>query len=98
MGVVQRVAFAYNSQDHLRYSRRFLPSIDEMLGSSPTSIKLDMVVHVCVSRSEEIAAEESGVQGHPQLRSKFEAILGYTRPCHKNKQVKAGVEITGNYV
>jgi hypothetical protein len=48
----------------------------------------------------------SGVQAHPQLHSKFEASLGYKRPCLKRKerrQEKRGgekgkekIQMTGN--
>lgn len=34
----------------------------------------------------EVEAEGSGVQGHPQLHSEFEASLGYIRSCLKKKK------------
>lgn len=34
----------------------------------------------------EVEAEISRVQGQPQLHSKFEVSLGYTRPCVEKKK------------
>lgn len=41
------------------------------------------VMNICDPRAEEAKAEASSIQGHPQLHNKFEADLGYIRPCLK---------------
>lgn len=38
-------------------------------------------MHIYKSSNPEVAAGESGVQGQPELRSEFEASLGYMRLC-----------------
>lgn len=35
-------------------------------------------------------AEESGIQGQPQVHSKLQNSMGYIRPCLKKLQKKAG--------
>lgn len=40
-----------------------------------------MVAHVCNPNIQKVRTGGSGFQGHPGLRSKFKASLGYRRPA-----------------
>lgn len=53
------------------------------------------VAHSCYLSTQEMEAGGPGVQGLPQLSSKFEAILDYIQLClkkthHQQQQKKAG--------
>lgn len=59
-----------------------LPAMHKSLGSIPSLHRVSMRVHTCNQ------AGRSGVQGHPGLYRKFQAILGYMRPCLETKATK----------
>lgn len=46
-----------------------------------------MVAHIYNSKTCEVEAGSSGIEGHPCLLSKFEVSLGYTRPCLKKNLI-----------
>lgn len=47
--------------------------------------KLAMVTHVYYLSAQKVESDESGVQGHPWLHSKFDANLGNMKLCLKTK-------------
>lgn len=45
-----------------------------------------VVTRVCYLRVQKVESEESGVQGHPWVHSKFNANLGNMKPYLKQNQ------------
>lgn len=52
-----------------------------------------MIEHACNLSAQELEAEASGVQGHPQLHSRFKARLGYMRPYVKQTNGQTSQDI-----
>lgn len=78
--VVGRAAPAYLARLVFSILKDFYLACMKCWVPPPNPIKLDMVAHICDAEGS------GGVRGHLQQHNKFEAILGYTRPCHKNKE------------
>lgn len=57
----------------------YLPSVHEALGSIPSTIITWVWSHtsVILALEKEVEAEESEIQGHPQLQSKFKGNIDY---------------------
>lgn len=60
-----------------------LPTMQELLGSIPALLKLGMVAHTCDLSMWKVEKDAAEVQGHPWLKSKFKARLGYIVACLK---------------
>lgn len=54
---------------------------EDCMFSTQHHIQLCVVAHVCFPSAQEVEAGGSGIRGHPQLHSVFEAGQGYMRPC-----------------
>lgn len=57
----------------------YLPSVHEALSSIPSTIITWVWSHtsVILALEKEVEAEESEIQGHPQLQSKFKGNIDY---------------------
>jgi hypothetical protein len=61
------------------------PQAVQTSGGGP--LQVDMVAPTCNSNTHEVETEESELQGHLRLTSKFGASLGYMHPISKNEQI-----------
>lgn len=61
--------------------RPSLSRVKTAMFSPQHHIQLCVVAHVCFPSAQEVEAGGSGIRGHPQLHSVFEAGQGYMRPC-----------------
>lgn len=73
----------------VRNTRHTHSNIGEVPGPEPVTLKISFLpnkVNAYHPRTRELEAGRSGIQGHPQLCSKFRASHGYLDPVFNTKE------------